>query len=58
MDEKKRKQIEAKLMKLFTQSSGQDLDAEPAAGKPAPTIIKVIRRRKGNSEFRLTDRTS
>ncbi|MDL2329111.1 hypothetical protein LJC71_05080 [Desulfosarcina sp. OttesenSCG-928-A07] len=45
MDEKKRKQIEAKLMQLFNQS-GKETNAFASAEKPLPAVIKVIRRKK------------
>ncbi|MDL2274972.1 hypothetical protein LJC22_02455 [Desulfosarcina sp. OttesenSCG-928-G10] len=51
MDEKKRKQIEAKLMKLFIQSGHQDADCTTVSGRPAPAVIKVIRRKKFKPDF-------
>ncbi|GAB6909811.1 hypothetical protein JCM12296A_56590 [Desulfosarcina cetonica] len=51
MDENKRKQIEAKLMQLFTQVS-QDQGAA-ASEKTTPPVVKVIRRRKGKPDFQV-----
>ena len=51
MDENKRKKIEAKLFQLFTQT-----DPNTKAGshtKTTPTIIKVIRRRKGKPDLQV-----
>lgn len=52
MDEKKRKQIEARLMQLFIQS-GQDTEPSDMTGKSVPTVVKVIRRRKGKSDIQV-----
>lgn len=51
MDENKRKKIEAKLFQLFTQT-----DPNTKAGsltKTLPTIVKVIRRRKGKPDLQV-----
>ena len=51
MDENKRKKIEAKLFQLFTQP-----DPNPNSGSPTktkPTVVKVIRRRKGKPDFQV-----
>lgn len=50
MDENKRKQIEAKLMQLFTQVSQ---DQAPLLPKNDPPVVKVIRRRKGKPDFQV-----
>lgn len=52
MDEKKRKKIEAKLFQLFTQTS-QSQDAGSHADR-TPTVVKVIRRRKGKPDLQVT----
>ncbi|BBO80690.1 hypothetical protein [Desulfosarcina ovata] len=52
MDENKRKQIEAKLMQLFTQTS-QEQGAAASSGKANQTVVKVIRRRKGKPDFQV-----
>jgi hypothetical protein len=51
MDENKRKKIEAKLFQLFTQT-----DPSPNTGphaKSTPTVVKVIRRRKGKPDLQV-----
>ncbi len=51
MDENKRKKIEAKLFQLFTQ-----IDQNQNAGsyaKRTPTVVKVIRRRKGKPDLQV-----
>ena len=51
MDENKLKKIEAKLFKLFTQT-----DRQPNAGARktnSPTVVKVIRRRKGKPDMQV-----
>jgi hypothetical protein len=51
MDENKKKQIEAKLFQLFTQT-----DKSQNAGSHArktPTVVKVIRRRKGKPDLQV-----
>jgi hypothetical protein len=51
MDENKRKKIEAKLFQLFTQT-----DQHQNAGshtKTTPTVVKVIRRRKGKPDLQV-----
>ncbi|HSO20342.1 MAG TPA: hypothetical protein VLT88_12840 [Desulfosarcina sp.] len=51
MDENKRKQIEAKLVQLFTQT---DRDQNPGAPtRTSPQVIKVIRRRKGKPDLQV-----
>lgn len=51
MDEKKRKQIEAKLLQLFTQTHAEP---RPAAGSTSnPPVVKVIRRRKGKPDLQV-----
>ena len=51
MDEKKRKEIEAKLLKLFTQTGSEaQRNKNGQAGSPA---IKVIRRRKGKPDIKV-----
>jgi Ribonuclease G/E len=51
MDENKRKRIEAKLLQLFTQTNPK----EHATGhtKKTPTVVKVIRRRKGKPDLQV-----
>lgn len=51
MDENKRKQIEAKLIQLFTQTIQKP--GTEGAGKGQPKVIKVIRRRKGNPDLQV-----
>ncbi|BBO67632.1 hypothetical protein DSCA_15620 [Desulfosarcina alkanivorans] len=51
MDENKKKQIEAKLFQLFTQT-----DKRHDAGshiQTTPTVVKVIRRRKGKPDLQV-----
>jgi hypothetical protein len=51
MDEKKRKEIEARLLQLFTKSEkGPHSDA---SAKTSATVVKVIRRRKGKSDLQI-----
>ena len=52
MDENKRKQIEAKLFQLFTQTD-QSKSTGPLAKSAAP-VVKVIRRRKGKSDYQVS----
>lgn len=51
MDENKRKKIEAKLLQLFTQKDQDQNSASHTATKP--TIVKVIRRRKGKPDLQV-----
>lgn len=51
MDENKRKQIEAKLFQLFTQTDPKQNTAPHA--KRTPTVVKVIRRRKGKPDLQV-----
>ncbi|MFO7714282.1 hypothetical protein [Desulfosarcina sp.] len=51
MDENKRKQIEAKLFQLFTQTDANQNTGSHA--KTAPTVVKVIRRRKGKPDLQV-----
>jgi len=51
MDENKRKQIEAKLFQLFTQTDRDQGTGSPA--RPTPQVVKVIRRRKGKPDRRV-----
>ena len=51
MDEKKRKQIEAKLFQLFTQTDPQRKTESNA--RKTPTVVKVIRRRKGKPDLQV-----
>ena len=51
MDENKRKQIEAKLIQLFTQTT-QNPGAE-GSGRVQPKVVKVIRRRKGKPDLQV-----
>ena len=51
MDENKRKQIEAKLFQLFTQTDRDQGSGSPA--RPTPHVVKVIRRRKGKPDRRV-----
>ena len=51
MNENKRKKIEANLFQLFTQT-----DPNPDTGshtKTTPTVVKVIRRRKGKPDLQV-----
>ncbi len=51
MDENKLKKIEAKLFKLFTQT---DRHSNAEAKKTnSPTVVKVIRRRKGKPDMQV-----
>jgi hypothetical protein len=51
MNENKRKKIEAKLFQIFTQT---DPNAKTGSHtKTTPTIVKVIRRRKGKPDFQI-----
>jgi hypothetical protein len=51
MDENKRKKIEAKLFQLFTQTdASQNSGSHP---QTTPTIVKVIRRRKGKPDLQV-----
>jgi hypothetical protein len=51
MDENKRKKIEAKLLQLFTQTD-ENKDANSQA-HATPTVVKVIRRRKGKPDLQV-----
>ena len=51
MDENKRKKIEAKLLQLFTRTD-QTKDAGSHT-KTGPTVVKVIRRRKGKPDLQV-----
>jgi hypothetical protein len=51
MNENKRKQIEAQLMQLFTQSDRKPKE-KTISGRTSPTVT-VIRRRKGKSDLRV-----
>ncbi|MBC2711816.1 MAG: hypothetical protein HGJ94_12760 [Desulfosarcina sp.] len=51
MDENKRKKIEAKLFQLFMQTD-QNRNAGSHA-KTTPTVVKVIRRRKGKPDLQV-----
>jgi len=51
MNENKRKQIEAKLLQLFSQT-----DKKRTAGtssRKSPDVVKVIRRRKGKPDSKV-----
>lgn len=51
MDEKKRKEIEAKLLQLFTQTDpGPKRDNR---NRSNPPVVKVIRRRKGKPDMKV-----
>lgn len=51
MDENKRKQIEAKLLQLFTQTDkNPSTDSSMRANGP---VVKVIRRRKGKPDLQV-----
>jgi hypothetical protein len=51
MDENKKKQIEAKLLQLFTQTDNKrDAGASP---RKSPHVVKVIRRRKGKPDLQV-----
>jgi hypothetical protein len=51
MDENKRKKIEAKLLQLFTQTDHKDNSGTYA--KTTPTVVTVIRRRKGKPDLQV-----
>ncbi|WP_319524906.1 hypothetical protein [uncultured Desulfosarcina sp.] len=51
MDENKRKQIEAKLLQLFSQTDNKRT-AGASPGK-SPAVVKVIRRRKGKPDSQV-----
>ncbi len=51
MDENKRKQIEAKLFQLFTQTDPNRDSGSPTS--TTPTVVKVIRRRKGKPDLQV-----
>ena len=51
MDENKRKKIEARLLQLFTQTD-QNQDSH-SHSKSTPTVVKVIRRRKGKPDLQV-----
>ena len=51
MDENKRKKIEAKLFQLFTQTDRQDNAGTHK--NSTPTVVKVIRRRKGKPDLQV-----
>lgn len=50
MDENKRKQIEAKLLQLFTQT---DANQRIESSKKTTPVVKVIRRRKGKPDLQV-----
>ena len=50
MDENKRKQIEAKLLQLFTQT---DATQQKDSAKKTTPVVKVIRRRKGKPDLQV-----
>ena len=50
MDENKRKQIEAKLLQLFTQKDVRKQNDSPEKKTP---VVKVIRRRKGKPDLQV-----
>jgi hypothetical protein len=52
MDENKRKKIEAKLLQLFTQT--ESTENSRTYGKSTPTVVKVIRRRKGKPDLQVS----
>jgi hypothetical protein len=51
MDENKRKKIEAKLLQLFTQTDQKTHSG--AKAKTTPSVVKVIRRRKGKRDLQV-----
>lgn len=51
MDENKRKKIEAKLLQLFTQTDHNHNTRSHT--KTTPTVVKVIRRRKGKPDLQV-----
>lgn len=51
MDENKRKKIEARLLQLFTQTDQSQDSHSPS--KSTPTVVKVIRRRKGKPDLQV-----
>ncbi len=51
MDENKRKKIEAKLFQLFTQTDPKQNAG--ARNTTTPTVVKVIRRRKGKPDLQV-----
>lgn len=51
MDENKRKQIEAKLIQLFTQTDREQNPGSPA--RVSSSVVKVIRRRKGKPDLQV-----
>ena len=51
MDENKRKKIEAKLFQLFSQTDPKETTG--ALTKSTPTVVKVIRRRKGKPDLQV-----
>ena len=51
MNENKRKKIEARLLQLFSQTDGQRNVDSPAPKRP--TVVKVIRRRKGKPDLQV-----
>ena len=51
MDENKRKQIEAKLIQLFTQTDGEQNPGSPT--RVSSSVVKVIRRRKGKPDLQV-----
>ncbi|WP_419662504.1 uncharacterized protein Dvar_29670 [Desulfosarcina variabilis str. Montpellier] len=50
MDEYKRKQIEAKLLQLFTQTNANQ---QKDSSKKTSPVVKVIRRRKGKPDLQV-----
>ena len=51
MDENKRKKIEAQLLQLFTQTDRKENSGTQT--KTTPTVVKVIRRRKGKRDLQV-----
>ncbi len=51
MNENKRKQIEARLIQLFSQTDKQRNDNSSSSRRP--TVVKVIRRRKGKPDLQV-----
>jgi len=51
MNANKRKQIEAKLLQLFTQTDKKRTAG--ASSRKSPDVVKVIRRRKGKPDSQV-----
>ena len=51
MEEKKRKEIEARLAQLFAQNEQKKNENQP--NKSIPSGVKVIRRRKGKPDLHI-----